>query len=126
VTLEELRRRAERAEWDHDRLDAAAEEAETEVYLAKAAGDTALERWWQERATQRREAADRAYDRLELADEAVAEAEWAIENPEEAAEEARIEATAGARAKEVINKLLREGKIDPKYRELMTEVAARL
>jgi hypothetical protein len=126
VTLEELRRRAERAEWDHDRLDAAAEEAETEVYLAKAAGDTALERWWQERATQRREAADRAYDRLELADEAAAEAEWAIENPEEAAEEARIEATAGARAKEVINKLLREGKIDPKYRELMTEVAARL
>jgi hypothetical protein len=126
VTLAELRRRAERAQWDYEGLDTDAEEAETEVFLARAEGDTELEQTRQERATRLRDAADRAYDRMESAEEALAEAEWALENPEEAAEAAEYEAAATARTKELIHRLLREGKIKQEFYELLIDVAARM
>ena len=126
MTLEELRQRAERATRDYERLDDDAEDAEDEVCLARAAGDTALEQRCQQRATRLRDAADRAYDRMELADEALAEAEWEIENPEEAAAERAAEPERRQRQNELFGKLLRDGVITQEFYERLLDTAARM
>jgi hypothetical protein len=126
VTLEELRRRAERAMWEYESADADAEEAEDEVCLAQAAGDTALEQRCLQRATRLRDAADRAYDRMELADETLAEAEWEIENPEEAAADRAAEPERRKRQDELFGKLLRDGVITQEFYERLLDTAARM
>jgi len=110
MTLEELRQRVERAEWDCKGLDQDADEAETEVWRAQAAGDAELERLWRERAERRRAAADRAYDRLMEAEEALAQAEYEAENPEEAAAERAAAAEEAAKGP-LLPRLVRAGVI---------------
>lgn len=117
MTIEELRRRAERARWDCESLDRDLDEAETEVWLARAAGDTELERTWQERARQLDDAAYRAWERVEEAEEAVSEAEYEAEYPQEAAAE---RAASEIRLKEVSDRLLRDGKITPEFYRRLT------
>jgi hypothetical protein len=117
VTLEELRRQAERAKSIYEGLDRDRDEAEDEVERAQAAGDTELERTWQERAKQLDDAASRAWERAEQAEEAFAEAEYEAEYPEEAAAE---RAAATVRARELWDVLLDKGTITPELYTRLT------
>jgi hypothetical protein len=120
VTLEELRQQAEHAKWVCEGLDSDLNEAETEVLLAQADGDTELERRWRERAKQLDDAAYRAWERVEEAEEAIAEAEYEAEYPEEAAAE---RARAEVQVQELWTRLLHDGKITPEFYAQVTGAA---
>jgi len=120
-----LRRKAAHATWDCNAAETDCDHAEMQVCLAQEAGDTALEQRWQKRVMQLRDRADRAYDLMTSAEEAVAEEEWAIENPEEAAAERAAAPERRKQGNELFGKLLRDGVIPQELYERLIGSAAR-